>query len=164
MQLCKFFAQINYLYCNKGIQYMHPVCTLHLTRCTTHLCPFSKSKLNLYEEWSLTAPTLLHRLVLSIVLGTVQGGTGKVDPARKFKCTTAARGTMYNERNQCLLYIISMYIKHCASVFILFTHLCLIDISIIYIEVLSCIYMFIFQCAKLNLFCRLENRINKQSL
>ena len=54
----------------------------------------------------------MHRLVLSIELGTVQAGTGKVDPARKFKCTTAARGTMYNERNQCLMYIIFMYIKH----------------------------------------------------
>ena len=29
--------------------------------------------------------------VLSIELGTVQTGTGKVDPARKLKCTTAAR-------------------------------------------------------------------------
>ena len=27
-----------------------------------------------------------------IELGTVQTGTGKVDPVRKFKCTTAARG------------------------------------------------------------------------
>ena len=35
--------------------------------------------------------TLLHRLVLSIELGTVQTGAGKVDPARKFKCTTADR-------------------------------------------------------------------------
>ena len=41
---------------------------------------------------SLAASTLLHQLVLSIELGTVQTGTGKVDPARKFKCTTAARG------------------------------------------------------------------------
>ena len=57
----------------------------------THLCPFSKSKLNLYEAWSLTASILLHRLVLSIELGTLQTGIGKVDPARKFKCTTAAR-------------------------------------------------------------------------
>ena len=29
---------------------------------------------------------------MSNQLGTVQTGTGKVDPARKFKCTTAARG------------------------------------------------------------------------
>ena len=56
---------------------------------TTQICPFSKSKFILYE--ALTASTLLHRLVLSIELGTVQTGTGKVDPARKFKCTTAAR-------------------------------------------------------------------------
>ena len=58
----------------------------------THLCPFSKSKFNLYKAaQSLTALTLLHRLVLLILLGTVQTGMGKVDPARKFKCTTAAR-------------------------------------------------------------------------
>ena len=47
--------------------------------------PFSKSKFN------IKSLTLLQRLVLSIELGTVQTGTGKVDPARKFKCTTAAR-------------------------------------------------------------------------
>ena len=60
---------------------------------STHICPFSKSKLNLYEAKSLTASTLLHQLVLSIELGIVQTGTGKVDPARKFKCTKAARGS-----------------------------------------------------------------------
>ena len=37
-----------------------------------------------------TASTLLHRLVLFLELGTVQTGTGKVGPAWKFKCTTAA--------------------------------------------------------------------------
>jgi len=58
----------------------------------THLCPFSKSKFNLYKALSLTVSTMLLWLVLSIELGTVQTGTGKVDPARKFKCTTAARG------------------------------------------------------------------------
>ena len=58
--------------------------------CTiTHLCPFSKSKFNLYQAKSLTASTLLHRLVLFLELGTVQTGTGKIDPALKFKCTTA---------------------------------------------------------------------------
>ena len=36
---------------------------------------------------------MLHRLFLSIKPGTVQSRTGKVDPARKFKCTTAARGS-----------------------------------------------------------------------
>ena len=50
-----------------------------------HICPFSKSKFNLYEAKSLTVSTLLHRLVLTIELGTVQTGTGKVDPARKFQ-------------------------------------------------------------------------------
>ena len=55
----------------------------------THLCPFGKSKFNLYKAQSLTASTLLHRLVQFIELGTVQTGTGKVDPARKFKFTTA---------------------------------------------------------------------------
>ena len=39
--------------------------------------------------------TFLHRLVLSIVLGAVQTGTGKVDPARKFKCNTAAREPLF---------------------------------------------------------------------
>ena len=52
----------------------------------TQISPFGKSKFNLYEAQNLTASTLLHRLVLSIELGTVQTGTGKVDPARKFKC------------------------------------------------------------------------------
>jgi len=50
----------------------------------THLSPFSKSKFNLNS-------TLLHRLVLLSALftqcpsDTIQTGTGKVDPARKFK-------------------------------------------------------------------------------
>ena len=39
-------------------------------------------------NWTFKKSTLLHRLVLSIELGIVQ--TGKVDPARKFKCTTTA--------------------------------------------------------------------------
>ena len=56
-----------------------------------HICPFSKSKFNLYEAKSLTVSTLLHRLVLSIELSTVQTGTGKVYPVRKFKRTTTAR-------------------------------------------------------------------------
>ena len=38
----------------------------YINRCVTHLCPFSKSKFNLYEAQSLTASTLLHWLVLSI--------------------------------------------------------------------------------------------------
>jgi len=42
-----------------------------------------------HKVWLLS--TLLHRLVLSIELGTVQTVTEKVDPAQKFKCTTAAR-------------------------------------------------------------------------
>ena len=53
------------------------------------ICPFSK--FNQYEALSLTASTLMHRLVLSIELGTVQAGTGMVDLARKLKCTMAAR-------------------------------------------------------------------------
>ena len=32
-----------------------------------------------------------HQPCCTIELGTVQTGTGKVDPAQKFKCTTAAR-------------------------------------------------------------------------
>ena len=57
----------------------------------TQICPFSKSKFSLYEAHSLTVSTLLYRLVPSIELGTVPTGTRLVDPARKFKCTTAAR-------------------------------------------------------------------------
>ena len=44
----------------------------------------------------MTALTLLHRLVLSIELGTVQTRTGKVDPTRKFKCTKAALVISYS--------------------------------------------------------------------
>ena len=40
----------------------------------TQICPFSKSKFSLYWAWSLTESTLLHRLVQSIELGTVQTG------------------------------------------------------------------------------------------
>ena len=50
------------------------------------------------------ASTLLHRLVLSIELGTVQTGNGKADPAQKFKCTTAARVK--------LKYIFNLYLKN----------------------------------------------------
>ena len=59
------------------------ICVLLRLRIPTQICPFSKSKFNLYE-----ASTLLHRLVLFIELGTVQTAARKVDPARKFKCTT----------------------------------------------------------------------------
>ena len=50
-------------------------------------------------------PTLLHRLVLSIELGTVQTGTWKVDPARKFKCTTAARLEGQTKTRQIVFFI-----------------------------------------------------------
>ena len=50
-----------------------------------------------------TASTLLHLLVLSIELGTVQIGTGKVDPARKFKCTTAARERYIAQKMEILI-------------------------------------------------------------
>jgi len=60
---------------------------------STHFCPFIK------VNSTLTVSTLLHRLVLSINLGTVHTGTGQVDPARKFKCTTAARESSRAESN-----------------------------------------------------------------
>ena len=62
----------------------------------THLCPCSKSKYLTYI-WSIKSDrsTLLHWLVLSIELGIVQTRTGKVDMARKLKCTTAARVQSY---------------------------------------------------------------------
>ena len=47
----------------------------------------------------MTVSTLLHQLALSIVLDTVQTGTGKVDPARKF--TTAARDFVRIRRIWC---------------------------------------------------------------
>ena len=62
----------------------------------THHWPFRKSKFN------LTASTLLHRLVLFSVCFinpmsrrySTNCRTGKVDPARRFKCTTAARAVV----------------------------------------------------------------------
>ena len=43
---------------------------------------------------------MLHRLVLSTELGTVQTGTGKVDPARKFICSAAARDIYLSKKNK----------------------------------------------------------------
>ena len=82
-----------------------------------HLWPFCKS---------LTALTLLHRLVLSIELGTVQTGTGKVDPTRKFKCTTAARVISYS-----LLIRLRLgnYLYHCKSIHGYFSNEILIEIT-----------------------------------
>ena len=59
----------------------------HLTHSTNFFFVFAIGYI--FVRQSLTASTLLHRLVLSIELGTVQTGNGNVDPARKFKCTTA---------------------------------------------------------------------------
>ena len=54
----------------------------------------------------------MHQLVLSIELGTVQTGTGKVDPARKFKCTTAARENMSQSNIPfCDLFVINSFEK-----------------------------------------------------
>jgi len=50
-------------------------------------------KVNSIYMKPLTASILLYRQVLSIEQGTVQTGTGKVVPARKFNCTTAAHET-----------------------------------------------------------------------
>ena len=43
---------------------------------------------------------MLHGLVLSIKLGTVQTGTRKVDPARNVKCTTASREEGSEEKDE----------------------------------------------------------------
>ena len=46
------------------------------------------------DRVNLVAPAIscwLSALLTQCPRGTVQTGTGKVDPARKFKCTTAAR-------------------------------------------------------------------------
>ena len=56
--------------------------------------------------------TLLHRIVLSIELGTGQTGTGKVDSTRKFKCTTAARENMSQSNIPfCDLFVIKSFEK-----------------------------------------------------
>ena len=59
-----------------------------------HLWPFSKSEFNLKSDRvNLVAPASSYwvsALFTQCPGDTVQTGTGKVDPARKFKCTTAA--------------------------------------------------------------------------
>ena len=58
-----------------------------------HLWPFGKSKFNLKSDRvNLVAPAspTMSALFTQWPGDTVQTGTGKVDPARKFKCTTAA--------------------------------------------------------------------------
>ena len=63
----------------------------------THLWAFSKSKFNIKSDRvNLVAPAshiecLLYLPTDQSPRDTVQTGTGRVDPARKFKCTTAAR-------------------------------------------------------------------------
>ena len=57
-----------------------------------HPSPFSKSKFNLKSDRvNLVAPAS-HIECLLYLRNTVQTGTRKVDRARKFKCTTSARG------------------------------------------------------------------------
>ena len=51
----------------------------------THLWTFSKSKFNLKSDH-----VNLVLLFTQCPGDTIKTGTGKVDPARKFKCTTAA--------------------------------------------------------------------------
>ena len=49
---------------------------------------------------------------MSLELGTVQTGTGKVDPTRKFKCTTAARENMSQSNIPfCDLFVIKSFEK-----------------------------------------------------
>ena len=63
---------------------------------------------------------------MSIELGTVQTGTGKVDPTRKFKCTTAARVISYS-----LLIRLRLgnYLYHCKSIHGYFSNEILIEIT-----------------------------------
>jgi hypothetical protein len=61
-----------------------------------HLWPFSKSKFNLKSARVNFVALAGYSYGVSALFtqcpgDTVQTGTGKVDPARKFKCTTAAR-------------------------------------------------------------------------
>jgi len=124
------------IFCNVSVVCNRSIC---LSISVTHLCPFSKSKFNLYEALSLTTSTLLHRLVLSIKLSTVQTRIGKVDPARKFKCTTAARNFASIFCNVCVCNIsiclsVSVHISTVMSVFV-------IDLSV-YLSV----YIYLLQC------------------
>ena len=57
-----------------------------MQRWHTHLCPLVKVN-STYNRVNLVVSALL----VQSPGDTVQTGTGKVDPARKFKCTTAAR-------------------------------------------------------------------------
>ena len=124
------------IFCNVSVVCNRSIC---LSISVTHLCPFSKSKFNLYEALSLTTSTLLHRLVLSIKLSTVQTRIGKVDPARKFKCTTAARNFASIFCNVCvcnrsICLSVSVHISTVMSVFV-------IDLSV-YLSV----YIYLLQC------------------
>ena len=68
----------------------------------THLGPFSKSKFNLKSDRvNLDAPAshIVSALFTQCPGDTVQTEPGKVDPARKFKCTTAARVDALEPKN-----------------------------------------------------------------
>ena len=60
----------------------------------THPSPFSKSKFKLKSDHvnlvAQASPIECLPMLTHCPGDTVQTGTGKVDPARKFKCTTAA--------------------------------------------------------------------------
>ena len=60
----------------------------------THLCPFSKSKFNLKSDRVNLLSYCVSALLTQCPGDAVQTGTRKVDQARKFKFSTAARDPM----------------------------------------------------------------------
>ena len=67
----------------------------------THLWAFSKSKFYIKSDRvNLVAPASHIECLFYLPGDTVQTGTGKVDPTRKFKCTTTARGLICLETNK----------------------------------------------------------------
>ena len=73
---------------------------------TTHLCPLLKVNLTymMHKVWPhqpcwTSESCWLSALLTQCRCCTVQTGTGKVDPTRKLKCTTAARVMFYFSLN-----------------------------------------------------------------
>ena len=87
---------------------------LHLLHSSTltQLWPFSKSKFNLKSGRvnlvSLAGPIECLLYLTTRPGDTVQNGSGKVDPARKFKCTTAACGYISEIQNIFLIFSIAL--------------------------------------------------------
>ena len=103
-QYYKYIQDYIYIYIIQEYRYIHisNVSKVLNEYNITHPWPFSKSKFNLKSDRiNVAAPA--SPIITQCPGDTVQTGTGKVDPARKFKCTTAARDitTVYKITNVC---------------------------------------------------------------